>query len=90
MQKHLNLVDLVKSFPTNIYLQNLASIQPRTSPVKVARPLAMLVGRGERRDGPAAAALLGLPQGAPHRRAPRRARRALRQLRPVVKHEPNK
>ena len=31
MQKHANLVDLVKRFPTNIYLQNLASIQPRTS-----------------------------------------------------------
>ena len=31
MQKHANLVDLVKSFPTNIYLQNLALIQPRTS-----------------------------------------------------------
>ena len=27
-------VDLVKSFPTNIYLQNLASIQPRTSLLK--------------------------------------------------------
>ena len=37
MQKHVNLVDLVKSFPTNIYLQNLASIQPRTSFVKFAR-----------------------------------------------------
>ena len=34
MQKHVNLVDLVKSFPTNIYLQNLASIQERTSPIK--------------------------------------------------------
>ena len=34
VQKHVNLVDLVKSFPTNIYLQNLASIQPRTSPKK--------------------------------------------------------
>ena len=34
MQKHVNLVDLVKSFPTRIYLQNLASIQPRTSPKK--------------------------------------------------------
>ena len=33
MQKHVNLVDLVKSFPTNIDLQNLASIQPRASPV---------------------------------------------------------
>ena len=37
MQKHANLVDLVKSFPTSIYLQNLASIQPRTSLVKFAR-----------------------------------------------------
>ena len=37
MQKHVNLVDLVKSFPTNIYLQNLASIQKRTSPVKFAQ-----------------------------------------------------
>ena len=36
MQKHVNLVDLVKSFPTNVYLQNLASIQKRTSPVKFA------------------------------------------------------
>ena len=36
MQKHVNLVDLVKSFPTKIYLQNLASIQKRTSPVKFA------------------------------------------------------
>jgi hypothetical protein len=34
VQKHVNLVDLVKSFPTNIYLQNLASIQKRTSPIK--------------------------------------------------------
>ena len=34
MQKHVNLVDLVKSFPTNIYLQNLASIQKRTSSIK--------------------------------------------------------
>ena len=34
MQKHVNLVDLVKSFPTSILLQNLASIQKRTSPVK--------------------------------------------------------
>ena len=36
MQKHANLVDLVKSFPTNILLQNLASIQERTSPLKFA------------------------------------------------------
>ena len=38
MQKHVHLVDLAKSFPTNIYLQSLASIQPRTSPVKFAWP----------------------------------------------------
>ena len=36
MQKHVNLVDLVKSFPTKIFLQNLASIQKRTSPIKFA------------------------------------------------------
>ena len=36
MQKHVNLVDLVKGFPTNIYLQNLASIQKRTRLVKFA------------------------------------------------------
>ena len=36
MQKHANILDLVKSFPTNILLQNLASIQKRTGPVKFA------------------------------------------------------
>ena len=36
MQKHVNLVDLVKCFPTHILLQKLASIQKRTSPVKFA------------------------------------------------------
>ena len=45
MQQHANLVDLVKSFPTNIYLQNLASIQERTSPVKFAH-LAEKSGKG--------------------------------------------
>ena len=45
MQKHVNLVDLVKSFPTNIYLQNLASIRKRTSPVKFAH-LAEKSGKG--------------------------------------------
>ena len=34
MQKHVNIVDLVKSFPTNIFLQDLASIQKRTSSIK--------------------------------------------------------
>ena len=32
--KGVHCVDLGESFPTNIYLQNLASIQPRTSPRK--------------------------------------------------------
>ena len=45
MQKHVNLVDLVKSFPTNIYLQNLASMQKRTSPVTFAH-LAEKSGNG--------------------------------------------
>ena len=45
MQKHVNLVDLVKSFPMNIYLQNLASIEKRTSPLKFAH-LAEKSGNG--------------------------------------------
>ena len=45
VQKCDNLVDLVKSFPTNIYLQTLASIQKRTSPVKFAH-LAEKSGKG--------------------------------------------
>ena len=35
--KGVHCVDLGESFQTYIYLQNLASIQPRTSPVKFAR-----------------------------------------------------
>ena len=34
--KGVHCVDLDESFPTHIYLQNLASIQPRTSPLKFA------------------------------------------------------
>ena len=45
MQKHVNLVDLVKSFPTNIYLQKLASVQKKTSSVKFAH-LAEKSGKG--------------------------------------------
>ena len=36
VQKHVNLVEIVKRFPTNIFLQNLASIQKRTRPIKFA------------------------------------------------------
>ena len=32
--KGVHCVDLGESFPTHIHLQNLASIQPRTSPLK--------------------------------------------------------
>ena len=32
----VHCVNLVKRFRTHIYLQNLASIQPRTSPLKIA------------------------------------------------------
>ena len=35
--KGVHCVDLGESFPTSIHLQNLASIQPRTSLVKFAR-----------------------------------------------------
>ena len=31
----VHCVDLDKSFPTSIYLQNMASIQPRTSPCEI-------------------------------------------------------
>ena len=41
----VNLVDLVKNFQTSTYLQNLASIQKRTSPVKFAH-LAEKSGKG--------------------------------------------
>ena len=35
--KRMHCVDLGESFQTQIFLQNLASIQPRTSPLKFAR-----------------------------------------------------
>ena len=39
VQRYVNLVDPVKSFPTSIYLQQSASIQPRTSLSKFGRKL---------------------------------------------------
>ena len=36
--KGVHCVDLGESFPTHTYLQNLVSIQPRTSPLKFAAP----------------------------------------------------
>ena len=41
MCKGVHCVELDEIFRTGIYLQNLASIQARTSPVKFARPLAV-------------------------------------------------
>ena len=35
--KGVHCVDLDKSFPTSIYLQNLVSIQPRSSPKKFGK-----------------------------------------------------
>ena len=84
MQKHVNIVDLVKSFPTNILLQNLVSIQKRTSPVKFAH-LAEKSGKGSipnlstkargaarapprARRGPAALHRAALPRREPHAR----------------------
>ena len=48
--KGVHCVDLGESFPTHIFLQNLASIQPRTSPVKFARPSNAANAPGKARD----------------------------------------
>ena len=49
----VHCVDLGESFQTHIYLENLASIQPRTSPTKLGREANALthggVGAGRRR-----------------------------------------
>ena len=66
MQKHVNLVDLVKSFPTNINLQNLASIQKRTSPVKFAH-------LAEKSENGSISNPSTKASSAPRRPAPRRA-----------------
>ena len=39
--ERVHFVDLGESFQTHIFLQNFSSIQPRTSPLKFARSLAM-------------------------------------------------
>ena len=36
-KSNVNVVDLVKSFETSIWLRNLASILPRTSPLRFAK-----------------------------------------------------
>ena len=37
MRKNINLIDLVKSFPTSFWIRNLALIQPRTSARRFAK-----------------------------------------------------
>ena len=56
--KGVHCVDIGESFPTHIYLQNLASIQPRTSPLNFAgtsarsrRAEADLLARARGREG---------------------------------------
>ena len=80
MQKHVNLVDLVKSFPTNILLQKLASIQKRTSPIKFAHlteksekdsvsNLSTKVGSAAAEEHTTSERLRGADQDASHRQA---------------------
>ena len=45
MCKGVHCVDLGERFQTHIYFQNLASIQPRTSPLKFARSSIDTLGR---------------------------------------------
>ena len=56
--KGVHCVDLGESFPTSIYLQKSASIQPRTSPYKFAR--------SPRTDAPGAQPLASRPIGILH------------------------
>ena len=70
MQKNANLVDIVKSFPTNMFLQHLASIQKRTSPVKFAH-------LAEKSDNGSTSNLSTKVTGPPAGPAPRRRRAAL-------------
>ena len=87
MQKHVNLVDLVKSFPTHILLQNLASIQKRTSPVKFAH-LAEKSGKGSISNLSTKVAGASAPGIAPETAA--RRRRTLRAaLGPAVDESPS-
>ena len=49
--KGVHCVDLGESFQTHIYLQKLASIEPRTSPVKAPARVVMRVRRRADRAG---------------------------------------
>ena len=71
----MHCVDLGESFQTHINLQNLASIQPRTSPPEFAG------GRRVQRVQGGRAREVRVPAGAPQRRGPRGAPRVARPLR---------
>ena len=77
MQKNVNLVDLAKSFPTNIYLQNLASIEKRTSPVKFAN-LDEKSGKGSISNLSTKKQVVSRPQEPEDARAPIRMRSAVK------------
>ena len=70
----MHCVDLCESFQTHIFLQNLASIQPRTSPLTFARSARRPVARrgrvrlldGEQRRGLAALRLEADPDELVH------------------------
>ena len=73
--KGVHCVDFGESFPTSIYLQNLASIQPRMSLAKFARsPRAQIPQARHHRDVPRRLRGLGRARGA----GGRRSRRAVR------------
>ena len=59
--KGVHCVDLDESFQTHIYLQNLASIQPRTSPVKLDAPELLEGHRVHRRPAAGTRALGASP-----------------------------
>ena len=92
--KGVHCVDLDESFQTHIYLEILASIPPRTSPVKFARSSGAAGSRGRRQAAApdpaaplravrrgAALRLVPLPPGA----VPEAARSAVSKIRKISK-----
>ena len=73
--KGVHCVDLGESFQTHIYLQNLASIQPRTSPLKFAAQTATNPSLPSLSRVLAPSARGRPPRGAAGRRSPRGPRK---------------
>ena len=76
--KGVHCVDLGDSFPTSIYLQNLASIQPRTSPSKFVVVSFSSSGRSTSPRATGAAATAGPWSAGKKRNDPQDASRAPR------------